>query len=233
MNPKPSYRTIFDDVESARHFVGRPRPRPRFQREGFNVGFAKPVADEAYPDGLDRSAHFARTLLGLKTPDPIPAERAEEMIRSGNLFTLLEEIVALVEEARGDNSIVIVEGLLPSTTHPLTADIDIAMGHSLSAEIVPVVPGLDATVKSIVGDVADAQRFDRGPSVRRPDRRSRPRWRRQGRGTGAALKAAKSARPFWPSRPMSRRSTRPASSMWPAISVSASCVPATSRRPAS
>ena len=63
----------------------------------------------------------------------------------------------VTREARGDRSIVIVEGLLPSTTHPLTIDLDIAMGRSLSAEIIPVVPGLDATVKSIIGDLADAQ----------------------------------------------------------------------------
>jgi phosphate acetyltransferase len=160
MNPRPSYRTFFLAPTSSQQGIssvalGLVRA---FQRQGIAVGFAKPVADpEAYPDGLDRSVHFARTLLGLNTPDPIPAERAEEMIRTGNLFTLLEEIVALVEEARGDRSIVIVEGLLPSTTHPLTIDLDIAMGRSLSAEIIPVVPGLDATVKSIVGDIADAQ----------------------------------------------------------------------------
>lgn len=160
MNPRPSYRTFFLAPTSSQQGIssvalGLVRA---FQRQGIAVGFAKPVADpEAYPDGLDRSVHFARTLLGLNTPDPIPAERAEEMIRTGNLFTLLEEIVELVEEARGDRSIVIVEGLLPSTTHPLTIDLDIAMGRSLSAEIIPVVPGLDATVKSIVGDIADAQ----------------------------------------------------------------------------
>jgi phosphate acetyltransferase len=160
MNPRPSYRTIFLAPTSSQLGIssvalGLVRA---FQREGYKVGFAKPVADpEAYPDGLDRSVHFARKLLGLNTPDPIPAERAEEMIRTGNLFTLLEEIVALVEEARGDCPIVVVEGLLPSTTHPLTADIDIAMGRSLSAEIVPVVPGLDATVRTIIDSLADAQ----------------------------------------------------------------------------
>ena len=102
MTPKPSYRTFFLAPTSSQQGIssvalGLVRA---FQREGYNVGFAKPVADpEAYPDGLDRSVHFARTLLGLNTPDPIPAERAEEMIRTGNLFTLLEEIVELVEEA--------------------------------------------------------------------------------------------------------------------------------------
>jgi len=160
MTPKPSYRTFFLAPTSSQQGIssvalGLVRA---FQREGYDVGFAKPVADpEAYPDGLDRSVHFARALLGLNTPDPIPAERAEEMIRNGNLFTLLEEIVELVEEARGNRSMVVVEGLLPSTTHPLTIDLDIAMGRSLSAEIIPVVPGLDATVKSIIGDLADAQ----------------------------------------------------------------------------
>lgn len=160
MTPKPSYRTFFLAPTSSQQGIssvalGLVRA---FQREGYDIGFVKPVADpEAYPDGLDRSVHFARTLLGLNTPDPIPAERAEEMVRTGNLFTLLEEIVELVEEARGGRSMVIVEGLLPSTTHPLTIDLDIAMGRSLSAEIIPVVPGLDATVKSIIGDLADAQ----------------------------------------------------------------------------
>ncbi|WP_237152783.1 phosphate acetyltransferase [Oryzibacter oryziterrae] len=169
MTPKPEYRTIFLAPTSSQLGIssvalGLVRA---FQREGYDVGFAKPVADpEAYPDGLDRSVHFARTLLGLDTPDPIPAARAEELIRSGNLFTLLEEVVALVEQARGDRSIVVVEGLLPSTTHPLAADIDIAIGRSLSAEIVAVVPGLDATVQSVADSVADAAHRFGGPDAR-------------------------------------------------------------------
>ena len=147
MNPRPSSRTLFLVPTSSQQGIssvalGLVRA---FQREGYNVGFAKPIADpEAYPDGLDRSVPTSPVQAARSSPRPTRSRprSAEEMIRNGDLFTLLEDIVALVEEARGESFDRHRRGsACRRPTHPLTVDLDIAMGRSLSAEIIPVVPG--------------------------------------------------------------------------------------------
>ena len=128
-----------------------------YQREGFSVGFAKPVSDvDLLPDTLDRSIYFSRSLCGLATPDPILAARAEEMIRSGNEATLLEQIVAQVESARAGCDIVIVEGIAPDPDHSLAADMNVMIARSLSAEVIAVVMGLNATVRNVIDIIIDA-----------------------------------------------------------------------------
>jgi phosphate acetyltransferase len=128
-----------------------------FQRTGVDVAFVKPVADPSMPaDQPDRSVHFARTLCGMTTADPIPAARAEEMIRSGNIGTLLEEIVARVETARAGRSLVIVEGIPSYDDHPLAGDLDLAIARNLSAEVIPVLSGRRSQPRSVVDTVADA-----------------------------------------------------------------------------
>ena len=128
-----------------------------FQREGFEVGFVKPVADlKIDPGRPDRSVHFARTLCGLATPDPIPARRAEEMIRLGDEAGLLEEIVTLVEAARGSCSVMIVEGITLSHDHPLLIDLDRAIARNLGAAVLVVVNGRNTVVRNLIDTIVDA-----------------------------------------------------------------------------
>jgi phosphate acetyltransferase len=128
-----------------------------FQRNGIDVGFVKPVADPVMPpDQPDRSVHFCRTLCSLTTADPIPAARAEEMIRTGNIATLLEEIVGRVEEARRGRRIVIVEGIPLYDDHPLVNDLDLAIARNLSAEVLPVISGRRSQPRTVLDTIADA-----------------------------------------------------------------------------
>jgi len=128
-----------------------------YQREGFEVGFAKPVSDAGLDSSRpDRSVHFARTLCGLSTPDPIPAKHAEDMIRAGDEASLMEEIVALVESARGSCSMVIVEGITPSHDHPLMTDLDRAIARNLGAEVLVLVQGRNTSVRNVVETITDA-----------------------------------------------------------------------------
>jgi phosphate acetyltransferase len=127
------------------------------QREGFTVAFVKPVADfKPDPDRLDRSVHFARTLCGLATPDPIPARHAEERIRVGDEAGLLEEIVTLVESARGDCNVMIVEGMTPRQDHPLLVDLDRAIARNLGADVLVTIDGRSAIPRNVVDTIADA-----------------------------------------------------------------------------
>ncbi len=127
------------------------------QRAGRTVAFAKPVSDPSTSAGEeDLSVHFARSLCHLTVPAPISLARAEELIRAGNISSLLEDIVALVEEARGDAEIVVVEGVVPADDHSLINDLDLAMGRSLAAEVIAVVSGQSGDVATIVDTVRDA-----------------------------------------------------------------------------
>ena len=132
------------------------------QATGVSVGFVKPIADPDVAPGQDRSVAFARTLLGLDPPEPIAMERAEAMIRAGDLDALLEEVVGMVADVRDGRGIVVVQGAAPALDHALVADLDLAVARSLSAEIVAAVSGLSGDVATIAAAVADAaHRFGR------------------------------------------------------------------------
>ncbi len=127
------------------------------QREGFTVAFVKPVGDfKPDPDRVDRSVHFARTLCGLATPDPIPARRAEDMIRVGDEGGLLEEVVTLVESARGDCNVMIVEGMTPRQDHPLLLDLDRAIARNIGASVLVTIDGRNAIPRNVVDTISDA-----------------------------------------------------------------------------
>jgi len=132
------------------------------QATGRSVGFVKPIADPEIDPERDRSVAFARSLLSLPTPTPIPMRRAEAMIRSGDLAALLEEGVAMVDDVRDGHDVVVVEGASPANDHALVADLDLAMARSLSAEIIAVVSGSSGDVEAITAAIADAaHRFGR------------------------------------------------------------------------
>ena len=70
-----------------------------FQLAGVRVGFVKPIAQpETGRNEQDQSLHFARALCSMKGPDSIPFEHAAEMVRSGQLAGLMEEVVDQVEK---------------------------------------------------------------------------------------------------------------------------------------
>ena len=95
---------------------------------------------------LDLAAHFARTLCGVATPDPIPFDHAAEMVRSGQLGGLMEEVVSMVETVQPDCDVVIVEGLIPDVDFQIATRLNIEIIRSLGADLIPVLAGgaLDA-----------------------------------------------------------------------------------------
>ncbi|MBB4267083.1 phosphate acetyltransferase [Roseospira visakhapatnamensis] len=128
-----------------------------FERAGLAVGYVRPVESPNVPAGSrDPSLRMARRHCGAPVADPIPAARAERMIRAGEMAALMEAIVDMVERVRGTRDVMVVEGPLPASGHPLVADLDRAMGRCLAAEVMPVVPGDRGTVDAVVESVADA-----------------------------------------------------------------------------
>ncbi|SDC46359.1 phosphotransacetylase [Cupriavidus sp. YR651] len=138
------------------------------QLAGARVGFVKPIVQpEAIVGDYDVASHFARTLCGTATPEPIPFAHAAEMVRSGHLAGLMEEVVAMIESARGNNHVVIVEGLIPDVDFQIATRLNIEIIRSLGADVVPVLAGNDRDAATLTA-IAAAAAEQYGNHGRRP-----------------------------------------------------------------
>jgi len=124
---------------------------------GVRVGFFKPILQpEAVKGDYDLAVHFARSLCGKLTPDAIPFKRAAEMVRTGRLGALMEEVVANVETVRETRDIVIVEGLIPEIDLQVATRLNIEMVKSLAADVVPVISLRDRDAGELAIRIATA-----------------------------------------------------------------------------
>ncbi len=118
---------------------------------GVRVGYFKPILQpESVKGDRDLAVHFARSLCGKITPDPIAFDHARGMIRTGQLATLMEEVVSRVESVRATRDMVIVEGLIPEVDIQVATRLNIEMIKSLGADVVPVISARDRNL----GDLA-------------------------------------------------------------------------------
>jgi phosphate acetyltransferase len=112
------------------------------QRDRIRVAFAEPITRPKDDTGKTHlSTHFARTLLRVAAPEPIPFSVAEERVRTGHLDALLEDVVSLVDRAGAGVDVVVVEGLIPIADQPIAAELNAAMARGLSAAVIPVISG--------------------------------------------------------------------------------------------
>lgn len=138
------------------------------QLAGVRVGFVKPIVQpEAVVGDQDLASHFARTLCGTATPEPIPFAHAAEMVRSGRLAGLMEEVVAAIEAVRADNHVVVVEGLIPDVDFQIATRLNIEIIRSLGADLLPVLAG-NAREPSGLAAIAAAAAEQYGDGGRRP-----------------------------------------------------------------
>ena len=118
---------------------------------GVRIGYFKPILQpEAVKGDRDLAVHFARSLCGKITPDPIAFDHARDLVRTGQLGTLMEEVVARVESVRATRDLVIVEGLIPEVDIQVATRLNIEMIKSLGADVVPVISARDRDL----GDLA-------------------------------------------------------------------------------
>ena len=128
-----------------------------FQLAGVRVAFVKPIAQpETGRDEQDQSLHFARALCSMKAPDAIPFEHAAEMVRSGQLGGLMEEVVDLVEKIRDGRDVIVVEGLIPDTNLQIVTRLNIEIIRSLAADIIPVLAGKGQSADILAARTATA-----------------------------------------------------------------------------
>jgi phosphate acetyltransferase len=129
------------------------------RRDHVAVGFIKPIQQPADGGRDDLSTHFARSLLHLDVPDPIPFAQAEARVRAGNIDALMEDLVAAVETAGTGCDAVVVEGLIPDADLQIAARLNAAMARAFAATLVPVLAGNghDATALAGMVDLAMQQ----------------------------------------------------------------------------
>ncbi|MDR3539229.1 MAG: phosphate acetyltransferase [Acetobacteraceae bacterium] len=111
------------------------------RRDHVAVGFIKPIMQPAERDCADLSVHFARTVLDLEVPEPLPFETAEARVRAGDLDALLEDLVGAVEIAGAGCDAVVVEGLIPDAGLQIAARLNAAMVRAFGASLLPVLSG--------------------------------------------------------------------------------------------
>jgi phosphate acetyltransferase len=116
------------------------------QRNGADVRFAKPVAQETG----DTSVSFAREIFHAAVPEAIPLQNAAERIAANQTNELMEEIVTLCMNAGNDAAVLVVEGLHIDPAHPFTSQLNIDLARSLKAAVVAVT---DARVPGAVDDL--------------------------------------------------------------------------------
>jgi phosphate acetyltransferase len=106
------------------------------QRQGYRVGFAKPVAEE--DTAHDHSIHFAREICLIEAPIPVSILQADERLAAGQEPELLEDVVGLCLRAAEGADVLVAEGLHTDATHPFTPRLNAEIARSLKAEIVLV-----------------------------------------------------------------------------------------------
>ena len=127
------------------------------QLAGVRVGFVKPISQpEQLVGEQDQSVHFARALCNAATPDPIAFDRAAEMVRTGQLPSLMEEVVGRVENARANCDVIVVEGLIADVDIQVGTRLNIGMIQSLAADIIPVLAGHGRGAEDLSAKVATA-----------------------------------------------------------------------------
>ncbi|RMF19105.1 MAG: phosphate acetyltransferase, partial [Gammaproteobacteria bacterium] len=110
---------------------------------GVRVGYLKPVAQPLdSSQACDRSVYFARNVLKIDHPEPIPLETAQRLAGQGDLDDLMEQVVELFQQVSENCDVVVVEGLAPVRGGTFMARININVARTLNAEVILVTaPG--------------------------------------------------------------------------------------------
>ncbi len=110
---------------------------------GIRVGFFKPVAPVEGDDGQsDSSVHFARSISGQESPEPMTLTEAQRYLSRGDKGLLMEKIVEKYQSLTEFCDVVIVEGLVPDRNEPYTVRLNIDIANNLDSEVILVAaPG--------------------------------------------------------------------------------------------
>ncbi len=105
---------------------------------GVHVGFFKPLGQPRSDGSPDGSAELVRGLTATDVEQALPAQQMEELLGSGGLDSVLEEVLSRWQPAAYDHDVVVVEGLNPGPTQIYSGRVNQAMARALNADVVLV-----------------------------------------------------------------------------------------------
>ncbi len=117
-----------------------------FARQNIKVHFFKPIAQPQNGDtGCDRSIEILQPACSHPIANPIPIREAEHLVSTSRGDELLEEIVSRFERsAAPQDTVVIIEGMVPTPNQPYATRINKEIAKALDADVVLVAfPGGD------------------------------------------------------------------------------------------
>ncbi|WP_422132628.1 phosphate acetyltransferase [Endozoicomonas sp. ALD040] len=119
---------------------------------GLRVKFFKPIAQLHTTDkGPERSTRLAQRIMDHEPPTPITTQRVENLLGDNKGDEIMEEIVALFDDASEGAEVVVVEGLVPTRDMPYANRLNSDMARTLNADIILV----SEKGKDSLEDVAD------------------------------------------------------------------------------
>lgn len=120
--------------------------------QGIKASFFKPVAP--YKAGeVERSTQLIKQTYPLNPPQPMPLKQAQQLISTGQLDRLLEDLVGLHHIATAGTEVTIVEGLVPDRSQPYTAKINAEIAKALNADVILISSAENKTASEIQEDV--------------------------------------------------------------------------------
>ncbi|QDE30803.1 MULTISPECIES: phosphate acetyltransferase [Shewanella] len=115
------------------------------ERKGVKVQFFKPIAQIRSGDtGPERSTTILSTSPTVNPLEPYTMVHAEALIRSEQIDVLMEQIIARAADCADNTEILVIEGLVPTRSHPFADDINYEIAKALDADIIFIAtPGVD------------------------------------------------------------------------------------------
>lgn len=132
-----------------------------FERHGLRVNFCQPIALPEAPGSKQiNSVTIIANSMTLAPPEPISHRQVTSLITESKLNELMEEVVAVYQQAATDSEIVIIEGLVPGDSFLPAEQLNAAMVKSLTAQVVLVAAPSSHSCEAFNGELEiTAQQF--------------------------------------------------------------------------
>ncbi len=115
------------------------------ERHGVKVQFFKPISQLRPNDnGPERSTTILSKSPTVNPLEPFDMAHAEALIRADQIDVLMEQIIARTAECASNTETLIVEGLVPTRSHPFADDVNYAIAKAMDADVIFIAtPGSD------------------------------------------------------------------------------------------
>ncbi|WP_194090636.1 phosphate acetyltransferase [Vibrio hibernica] len=113
------------------------------ERKGVNVSFFKPIAQpRGDKDVPDLTSSIIAASSDMKIAESTPMSEAGALISNERMDELLEQIVERYNTVSNSSEVILIEGLVPTRSHPFANQVNSEIAKTLGAEIVFVAtPG--------------------------------------------------------------------------------------------